>query len=160
MAIDKRDRHVPGDRKMREETPEQKQAFEQYFLMGDDRSYRKLAKALNKSPSSITNWAKWFDWQTKIEQRDQAVNAIVEEKNNKTMAEIKLEQGRQIDAVMIRFWEKVNKGKVDLDSWQDYERLWRIRQDIGGETDRKQSSMFSQLSDAITRGMKKKDESE
>jgi transposase len=151
MAKDKRDRHVQGHKKMKEEGPEQKHAFETYFLMGDDRSYRKLAKQMNKAPSTITNWAKWFNWQERIDERDAQVDTIVQERNNKTMAEIKLEQARQIDAVMNVFWQKVNKGKMELDSWMDYERLWKIRQEIGGEGERKRSNALADLTDSIAR---------
>lgn len=104
---------------------------------------------MNKSPSSITNWAKWFDWQTRIDERDAQVNKVVEERNNKTMVELKLEQARQIDAVMNTFWEKVLKGKIELESWNDYERLWKIRQEIGGEQEKKRSSALSDLTKMI-----------
>lgn len=149
MAKDKRDRRVPHAEKLREETPEQKQAFESYFLMGDDRSYRKLAKQLGKGSTTISNWAKQFNWQERIEQRDAQVDKIVEQRNNKTMAEIRLEQARQIDAIMNVFWEDVVKGKVTLDSWSDYERLWKIRQEIGGENDKKRSNALADLTKMI-----------
>jgi transposase len=149
MAKKRTDRLVPHAEKQKEESAEQKNAFEVYFLMGDDRSYRKLAKQLNKGVTTISNWAKWFDWQTRIETREKAVDQIVEQRNNKTMAEIKLEQARQIDAVMQTFWERVVKGKIELDSWVDYERLWKIRQDIGGDTEKKKSSALAELTKMI-----------
>jgi hypothetical protein len=65
------------------------------------------------------------------------------------MAEIKLEQARQIDAVMTTFWERVVKGKIELESWSDYERLWKIRQDIGGDTEKKRSSALADLTKMI-----------
>lgn len=151
MAKGKKDKRVPHAQKQREETPEQKQAFETYFLMGDDRSYRKLAKTLGKGSTTISNWSKWFNWQERIEERDKQVDKIVEQRNNKTMAELKLEQARQIDAVMNRFWEKVMKKQIELDNWHDYERLWKIRQEIGGENEKKRSNALMQLTDAINR---------
>jgi transposase len=149
MAKKRTDRLVPHAKKIKEESPEMKNAFEVYFLMGDERSYRKLAKQLGKGVTTISNWSRAFDWQTRIESREKQVDQIVEQRNNKTMAEIKLEQARQIDAVMQTFWEKVIKGKIELDSWVDYERLWKIRQDIGGETEKKQSTMFADLTKMI-----------
>jgi transposase len=149
MATKRTDRLVPHDTKQREETPEQKNAFEIYFMMGDDRSYRKLAKQLGKGVTTISNWARAFDWQDKIDSRDAQVDQIVEQRNNKTMAEIKLEQARQIDAVMTTFWERVVKGKIELESWSDYERLWKIRQDIGGDTEKKRSSALADLTKMI-----------
>jgi hypothetical protein len=149
MATKRTDKRVPHSTKQREETPEQKNAFEIYFLMGDDRSYRKLSKQLGKGVTTISNWARAFDWQTKIESRDAQVDQIVEQRNNKTMAEIKLEQARQIDAVMNKFWEQVVKGKIELDSWNDYERLWKIRQDIGGDAEKKRSTALADLTKMI-----------
>ena len=74
MAKDKRERRVPHAEKMREETSEQKRMFETYFLMGDDRSYRKLAKQLGKGSTTISNWFRQFNRQERIEQRDELVN--------------------------------------------------------------------------------------
>lgn len=151
MSTDKGRKRVPHHEKQREESPEQKQAFETYFLMGEDRSYRKLAKSMNKGITTISNWAKWFDWQERLEDRERQVDKIIENRNNKTMSEIKMEQARQIDAVMNRFWEKVTQGKIEIETWSDYERLWKIRQEIGGETERTKSNALAQLTDAITR---------
>lgn len=151
MAKDKKTKHVPHEKTQTKETPEQKQAFETYFMMGDDRSYRKLAKTLGKGVTTISNWSRKFDWQERIDARDNQVDQIVEQRNNKTMAEIKMEQGHQIDAIMHTFWEKVVQGKIELETWQDYERLWKIRLEIGGDADRRQSSMLTELTDAIGR---------
>lgn len=149
MAKDKGKKHVSHAKKQREETPEQKQAFETYFLMGDDRSIRKLAKTMGKGATTISNWSRWFNWAERIEHRDAQVDQIVEQRNNKTMAEIKLEQARQIDAVMNTFWEKVMQGKIELETWQDYERLWKIRQDIGGDQEKRRSSALADLTKMI-----------
>lgn len=151
VAGTKKDRHVPHAEKQREETPEQKQAFDTYFLMGEDRSYRKLAKHLGKGVTTISNWAKWFDWQTRIDEREGAVNKIVEERINKSMAEIKIEQAQQIDLAMAKFWKRVNDGKIEIENWTEYEKVWKIRQEIGGETERKRSSALSTLTEAIAR---------
>lgn len=151
MATSKKDRHVPHAEKQREESPEQKQAFETYLLMGEDRSYRKLAKHINKGVTTVSNWAKWFDWQSRIEERETHVTKMVEERINKTMAEIKIEQAKQIDLAMAKFWKRVNDGKMDIESWADYERVWKIRQEIGGETERKRSSALNTLTEAIAR---------
>lgn len=149
MPKDKQPRRVPDAEKLRTETPEQKQAFEEYFLMADDRSFRRLAKSMNKGVTTISNWSKWFNWQERIDERERQVDKIVEARSNKTMAELRLEQARKIDAVMERFWANVEKGKVELESWQDFERLWKIRQEIGGETDRKKSNMLAELTKSI-----------
>lgn len=149
MAKKNNVRLVPHAEKQREETPEQKHAFEVYLTMGDDRSYRKLAKSLNKGITTISNWAKWYDWQTRIDERNKQIDAIVEDRNNKTMAEIKLEQARQIDAMLNRFWEKVNKGKIEIESVTEYEKMWKIRQEIGGDAEKKRSSALADLTKMI-----------
>lgn len=149
MATKRTDKRVPHAKKVKEESPEMKNAFEIYFLMGDDRSYRKLSKQLGKGVTTISNWARSFDWQTRIDARDKQVDQIVEHRNNKTMAEIKLEQARQIDAMINKFWEKVNKGKIEIESITEYEKIWKIRQEIGGEGEKKKSSALADLTKMI-----------
>lgn len=151
MATKKKARRVPDAQKQRTETPEQKQAFEEYFLMADDRSFRRLAKSMNKGVTTISNWSRWFNWQERIEERERQVDKIVEARANKTMAELRIEQARKIDAVMERFWENVEKGKIELESWQDFERLWKIRQEVGGESERKRSNAINELTQSIAR---------
>lgn len=46
------------------------QAFERYYAMGTKRSYTKLAEELEVHPNTVGGWAKDFNWDAKIEQRD------------------------------------------------------------------------------------------
>lgn len=143
------DRRVDHSKKIIAETPEQKDAFEHYFLMGDNRSYRQLAKKLNKGVTTISGWAKKFDWQERIMDRDKQVDQIVEQRNNKTMAELREEQARLLDVALNKFMEKVQAGKMEIETWQDYDRVWGIRQEIGNKASRTQSNTFSVLVQSI-----------
>lgn len=145
------DRRVDHAKKILTETPEQKDAFEQYFLMGDNRSYRQLAKKLNKGVTTISGWAKKFDWQERIVERDKQVDEIIEQRNNKTMAELREEQAKLLDLALESFMEKVSQGKMEIESWQDYQRVWDIRQEIGNKASRTQSNALSVLVQSIDR---------
>jgi hypothetical protein len=52
---------------------------------------------------------------------------------------------------MAKFWKRVNDGKIEIENWTEYEKVWKIRQEIGGETERKRSSALSTLTEAIAR---------
>lgn len=79
------------------ETIGHKQIFEQYFMMGNDRSLVKLRKKLmsSKRPQDVLSlktlqrWSVTFNWQERIEQRDIEVSRGLEEKTNETVINIK-----------------------------------------------------------------------
>ena len=52
------------------ETSKHKEAFEAYYLMGEDRTLERLAGDLNLHPSTAKRWSTEFHWQERITQRD------------------------------------------------------------------------------------------
>ena len=56
----------------RQENELQKQAFEMYYGLGLKRTYAVVAKAFEKSISTIKNWSRAFGWRQRIEQRNAA----------------------------------------------------------------------------------------
>lgn len=45
-------------------------AFEKYYEMGDNRSLKKLAEELDYKYTTVMKWNREFDWQSKIDNRD------------------------------------------------------------------------------------------
>ena len=73
-----------------------KEIFEQYYIMGKDRSLKKLLDKLHRdstgtAPSlrTLKSWSKAFNWQERIEQRDIEISRGLEDKTNETIINIK-----------------------------------------------------------------------
>lgn len=52
------------------ETLRHQKAFEYYYSLGHDRTYPKVASQFTVSRTSIKNWAKAFNWQQRVQERD------------------------------------------------------------------------------------------
>lgn len=52
------------------ETSEQQEAFEKYYELGDNRSYKALSEETGRSISALSIWSKKFNWKERIDNRD------------------------------------------------------------------------------------------
>lgn len=74
-----------------------KETFEQYYVMGGDRSLAKLREKLMSLEGrqnvvnlrTLQRWSKAFHWQERIEQRDIEISKGLEDKTNETIISIK-----------------------------------------------------------------------
>jgi len=81
------------------ETLKHKETFEQYYVMGNDRSLKKLLNKLDqnwiktgpKIPSlhTLKTWSKAFNWQERVDQRDIEIGKKLPAKTNETVLSIK-----------------------------------------------------------------------
>lgn len=68
-----------NENRYRQENELQKQAFEMYYGLGLKRTYAAVAKAFEKSISTIKNWSRAFGWRQRIEQRNAARTQLLGE---------------------------------------------------------------------------------
>ena len=88
-------RRIPGD------------AFEEYYALGPERSYRRMANKLGVSKQAIAKCAKRESWQQRIVEREQktrtAVSTMVEDTietlNARHLKILKAVQGRALEAL-------------------------------------------------------------
>lgn len=78
------------------ETKRHGDAFDEYYAMGSKRSYASLADHLNVTDRTIKRWAKEFNWQERIVQRDYEINRKTEEKTNKAIVNTKADYRAEI----------------------------------------------------------------
>ena len=64
------------------------EAFNDYFLLGADRSYKPIAEKYKVSEQAICQWSKKFGWNEEILRRDKEVGKILEKKSIKEIARI------------------------------------------------------------------------
>jgi len=53
------------------ETLRHREAFEYYYVLGNDRSYPQVASKFTVSLTSVKKWAKEFNWQQRVQDRYQ-----------------------------------------------------------------------------------------
>ena len=136
-----------------------KEIFEQYYIMGKDRSLSKLKEKLmsSKRPQDVLSlktlqrWSVAFNWQERIEQRDIEISRGLEDKTNETIISIKAGFKAEIKAqlnifkVMLnrlikKFKEDKENGIIEIKKIEDlkvvtdsYEKLIKLYLTLIGE---------------------------
>jgi hypothetical protein len=85
---------------MAEETLEQREAFDYYYLQGSKRGYRDTAAHCGKSLTTIKKWGKRFDWPGRVQQRDAKLARKIEKKTDQKVVDIKANYRRFIQGAM------------------------------------------------------------
>lgn len=134
------------------ENIEMKEAFEYYYTLGGDRSLREVARKFNKSLTTIHKWNKSFNWQERCEIRDAENGRRLEERNNDTIVEVKAKYHKVLKALVGKFVEDLNNGRIKIDKISDLVKIIELDMKLLGETETKGSGLMSDLLDAIHSG--------
>ena len=127
-----------------EETLKHIKAFNLYYVMGEDRSLKKLLKKLDHNhttaiPSlgALKSWSRSFHWQERIKQTDAEVSKILKEKLKETAAYSKEGYRKLVKEVVDQFKEKLKDKKIKLSKPQDIIEMIKLDLVMMGEsTDR------------------------
>lgn len=124
-----------SDKIVKHETPEMIEAFEYYYSLGHKRSTEKVAQYFKKDQTTIKRWSVSFDWQTRIQDRNQKVKQRVEEISVEQIAREKASY-RKIARATVKEFEKQLKQKMLLGkvSVSDFERLVKLDLLLMGES--------------------------
>lgn len=136
----------------REETPKQREAFEVYYMMGDERSVRKVAKQVNKSATTIQNWATMFNWRERVEIRDTQVKRQFDsqmEKSNDTIVNIKAQYHKLLKFTIGEALKDIQDGKLRITSIRDLLGVIELDLSLLGEEDRRSKGQMEDLNRAI-----------
>jgi len=95
-----------------QETKRHGEAFEYYYSLGESRSYTEVARKFTVSRTSIHKWAKAFNWQFRITQRDLNINKKVEEKTDNAIVNTKADYRRDIRLALQPVKAAINKAIV------------------------------------------------
>jgi len=131
------------------ETLRHKEAFEFYYVLGDSRSYMQVAQQFNVSKTSVAKWAKAFNWQERIEQRDIENSHRLAEKTDSIIVNEKANYRKIIKASIFKYVEALKAGGVKVNTVADLDRLIKADLLLMGEvTDRTEvRSVLDDLSD-------------
>lgn len=130
---------------MATETPEQLQAFQIYYNMGPDRSYRKLGEKVGKHYNTIMKWAKKFKWKQRIDEIDNAVSKDVVESTARATILAK-EQSKMLHQMLKdRFYDEVAQGDVKIRSIREYIDIDKHDLLVRGEATERRESVNVEL---------------
>ena len=108
---------------IKHETPLMQKAFEYYYQLGESRTYEQVAEKFNKSPTTIYNWAKSFNWEERIKILDAKAKAESEKKLIDEITSIKADLLKVAKATLAKYVESLKKGEVNPKSAADMERI-------------------------------------
>jgi hypothetical protein len=78
-------------------------AFEYYYLLGETRSYDKVAEKFKVNRLTIWRWAKKFDWRKRILDRNLAFSEKLQESTTTQLVGIHVEYGRMCNRMIREF---------------------------------------------------------
>lgn len=138
---------------IKQEQKKHKEAFEMYYAMGDERSMRKLAKALNTSLTTVNNWAQSFDWTSRIEVRDAQVGRMLEAKTNETVVEMKAKYHTFLKGLIARAIENFKEKTLNIEDIDDLVKVIKLDLELLGEGGGTGNGYLDDLNKAIGAGM-------
>ncbi len=98
-------KYLVRNRKMMKKIMEidQNRAFEQYYMMGEDRTLIELSRRFGWEPNKLSRWRREFQWELKISERDELVGEILKVKAAKNVVIAKLEYSSIVNRVIREF---------------------------------------------------------
>ena len=108
------------------ETLRHQEAFEYYYLLGNDRSYPQVASKFTVSLTSVKKWAKEFKWQQRVQDRDTKNAITLSAKTDFTIIEVKTKYLNLIGRTLSKYEEALQSGNINISSVQDLEKLAKL----------------------------------
>ncbi len=133
-----------GARTLAKEQPHHEKAFEYYYALGEKRSYAKVAKEFNVSPSTVKLWGKSLRWKQRLKERDLQV---AREVAGRTLADEVSHRERNLQIVhmaLVQLARALADGEVKM-SLGDLDKLIRLESFLRDEPDSRQEVVFGDL---------------
>ena len=104
-----------------------KRAFEQYYALGEKRSYQQVAEQMGVSPSTVKLWARSFGWRRRVQERNAEVARRVADRAIQTGVEEHDRNRKIVQMALMRLAKAIADGKVKM-QMGDLDRLIRLQQ--------------------------------
>ena len=133
-----------GGRTLAKEQPHHERAFEYYYALGEKRSYERVAKEFNVSPSTVKLWGKSLRWKERLKERDLQ---LAREVASRTLADEVNHRERNLQIVhmaLVQLAKAVADGQVKM-NLGDLDRLIRLESFLRDEPDSRQEVVFPDL---------------
>lgn len=128
----------------------QKEAFEVYYYLGNDRSLKKVAEKVCRTERTVAGWSRAYNWVDRVKQREieDAVNEGVNRLNAQT-TDIKVRYRILMNSLIERANKQVAEGSLAIKNISDLERVIKLDLLLMGEaTDRQDSRGTQELTKA------------
>lgn len=130
----------------------QREAFEIYYQLGEQRSLRKVADKVGRTERTVAGWSRTFNWVDRVNQReieDAKNNATDKALLNSQTTDVKTRYRIMINNLMAMASRKIAKGELSIRNVQDFERVVKLDMLLMGEiTERGEQIGSTELSQA------------
>ena len=133
------------------ETLRHKEAFEYYYSLGTERSFKLVESKFKVSNMSVARWSKEFNWQVRIGQRDIENGKKIEAKVDKAIVNSKADYRTLINKVVKKFEEKLKAGKIRIDKPEDLSIMAKLDLLMMGEATEKKDVTYRLLDTDISK---------
>lgn len=100
-------------------------AFELFWLLGGERSHAEVARRIGVAPNTIGSWARVFDWQKRIQEREKLSHALAAQRAIEDEAQSINRQLSLCRNAMVRFAEALVNNRAQITA-QDFVRLAQL----------------------------------
>lgn len=135
-----------GTRLLAKEQAHHVRAFENYYGLGEQRSYERVATELSVSPSTVKLWARSFRWRDRLRERDLDV---AREIAGRTMTEEVSRRERSLQIVhlaMVQLAKAIAEGEVKM-TLADLDKLIRLEAFLSDEPESRHELVLNDLRD-------------
>lgn len=121
---------------MKHETSKHLDAFEYYYLLGEDRSYAKVAEQFKVSNKTVADWAGKFSWQRRVVEREHKIAMQLQRETDKQILADRKAYRNIIKASIETYVEALKAGKIKVNKVSDLKLLMDMDMKLMGVLDR------------------------
>jgi hypothetical protein len=128
----------------------QREAFEIYYHLGDNRSLKKVAEKVGRTERAVAGWSRAYNWVDRVKQREieDAVNEGTARLSAQT-TDMKVRYRILMNNLIANASKRIAEGSLVIRNIQDLERVVKLDLLLMGEaTDRQDSTGSTELSRA------------
>lgn len=110
-----------------------REAFEYYYSLGSSRSYPQVASQFTVSLTSVKKWAKSFNWQERVLDRDMKNARKLEKQTDETLLETKAKYLTIIQDTLQKYESALQSGDIKISSVKDLATLANLEMSLREE---------------------------
>lgn len=114
------------------ESLENREAFEYYYSLGTNRSLVAVADKIGKAALTVKRWSKSFNWQERVKIRDMEIGDHVKRATNAHVVASRAMYRETIGKLVMDFKADVESGKIKLSRIDDFIKIVNLDMELMG----------------------------